>query len=222
MEIKAVIFDLDGTLIDSIEDIADANNQMLSEFGFPEHEVKEYIKWIGNGARLLVEASLPPKERGEDITIYLNKYKERYQKNIHNKTKLFSGIDKVLDMLTEQGIPMAINTNKPQALTDVVVDFYFKKWQFKNVIGHSNAFPRKPDPKGALHFAKQVNCNPGEVLLIGDSVVDIQTAQAAGMVPLGVSWGYGRPGIEGNTIKVVNSPNEILEFVNIGMVESSL
>ncbi len=219
MEIKAVIFDLDGTLIDTIEDIADANNQMLRYFGFPEHEVKEYVKWIGNGARLLVDASLPPKERGEDITVYLNKYTEYYQKNIHSKSKLFKGIDKVLDILVEQGIPMAINTNKPQALTDIVVDYYLNKWSFKSVIGHSNIFPRKPDPKGALHFAKQVCCNPEEVLLIGDSVVDVQTALSAGMIPLGVSWGYGMPGIEGKSIKVVNSPNEILEFINIPIRE---
>ncbi len=214
MEVKAVIFDLDGTLIDSIEDIADANNQMLASYGFPTHDVKEYIKWIGNGAKLLVEASLPPKERGGDIMQFLGKYKACYQQNIHNKSKLFTDIDKVLDALTSQGIPMAINTNKPQHLTDAIVEHYLKKWPFKSVIGHSNAFPHKPDPKGALHFAKQINCDPQNVLLIGDSVVDVQTAKAANMIPMGVSWGYGKPCIEDDCIRLVNTPLEILELIN--------
>ena len=222
MEVKAVIFDLDGTLIDSIEDIADANNKMLSDFGFPVHDVKEYIKWIGNGARLLVEASLPPKERGGDIARFLNKYNNYYQQNTHNKSSVFTGIDKVLDALTEKEIPMAINTNKPQNLTDAVVGYYLKKWPFKSVIGHSNTFPHKPNPKGALHFAKQVNCDPKHVLLIGDSVVDIQTAKAAGMMPLGVSWGYGQPCIEGDCLKIVNHPQEILDFIENNINEASV
>ena len=215
MEVRAVIFDLDGTLFDSIEDIADANNQMLSEYGYPVHDLSEYVKWIGNGARRLVEASLPPQKRGGDIMPYLKKYADSYQKNISNKSKLFPMVDKVLNVLAEQDIPFAINTNKPQHLTDIVVREHFKKWTFKNVIGHSNVFPHKPDPKGALHFARQIGCDPGNILFVGDSVVDMQTAKAAGMMPLGVSWGYGMPCMEGDNITVVNQPEEIIDYINV-------
>ncbi|MGQ1786062.1 HAD family hydrolase [Saccharicrinis sp. GN24d3] len=217
MEIKAVIFDLDGTLIDSIEDIADANNQMLREHGYPTHELKEYVKWIGNGARRLVDASLPPLLRGKDTMLYLNKYSACYEKNICNKSTLFPKIDHVLNELTEMDIPFAINTNKPQHLTDIVVEEYFNTWTFRSVIGHSNVFPHKPDPKGALHFARQINCDPKHILFVGDSVVDMQTAQAAGMIPLGVSWGYGKPGMEGDNVPVIQQPEKILNYIKINI-----
>ena len=214
MEIKAVIFDLDGTLINTIEDIADANNQMLSEYGYPIHELKEYVSWIGNGARRLVESSLPPEQRGEDNMHFINGFQQCYQNNISNKSRVYSGMEKVLDLLTEKNIPFAINTNKPQHLTDIVVERYFNQWSFKNVIGHSNAFPHKPNPKGALHFAKQINCDTQNILLIGDSVVDMQTAKAANMMPLGVSWGYGQPSMNGDGLKLVDHPQEVIDYIN--------
>ncbi|MCW3806853.1 HAD family hydrolase [Plebeiibacterium marinum] len=215
MGIKAVIFDLDGTLLDSIQDIADANNQMLSEYDYPLHELSAYVKWIGNGARRLVEASLPPNLRGGDSVPYIDKYQDCYKNNISNKSKIFEGMDRVLDYLTDKNIPMAIITNKPQNLTDIIVKKYFKNWSFKNVIGHSNAFPHKPNPKGALHFAKQINCDPKDILLVGDSVVDIQTAKAANMLPLGVSWGYGKPGAEDRCTVVVDQAQEIIDYIKI-------
>lgn len=213
MEVNAVIFDLDGTLIDTIEDIADANNKMLQEYGYPIHKVSKYIGWIGNGARALVEVSLPPQERNDNTQHYLKKYEQHYGENIHVKSKLFPQIDELLYWLTEKGIPFAINTNKPQYLTNAVVDFYLKKWPFANVIGHSNHFPHKPDPTGALHFAKRINCHPKNVLFIGDSIVDIQTAKAAGMIPMGVRWGYGNPDLGGKDVVMMESPRQIIDYV---------
>ena len=215
MEIKAVIFDLDGTLFDSIEDIADANNKMLQEFGYPIHSLKDYVGWIGNGARTLVEASLPPEKRNSDTLNYLKVYEDYYRKKINVKSKLYPNIDRMLDFITDNNIPMAINTNKPQLLTELVVEHYFKKWSFKSVIGHSNHFPHKPNPKGALHFAKQINCPPKNILFVGDSLVDIQTAEAAGMVPLGVSWGYGQPSVGGNDVSIIDRPLELLNYINV-------
>ncbi|TLX74645.1 HAD family hydrolase [Labilibacter sediminis] len=214
MEVKAVIFDLDGTIINTIEDIADANNRMLQEFGYPTHNINEYIGWIGNGARTLVEASLPPQKRNGDTLYYLDKYEQYYRENINNKSKLYPQIDKLFDFLTDNNILFAINTNKPQHLTDIVVDHYLKKWSFTDVIGHRNHFPHKPDPTGALHFAKQINCDPKYILFIGDSMVDIQTALAAGMIPMGVSWGYGQPQMQGDDVMLVDRPGEILDYIN--------
>lgn len=217
MEVKAVIFDLDGTLFDSIEDIADANNEMLKEFGCPAKDLKDYVSWIGNGAKRLVELSLPLHMRNGNIQPYLEKYKFHYRNHINKKSKLFPNIDQVLDLLAHKNIPIAINTNKPQHLTDIVVEHYLKKWPFQNVIGHSNSFPHKPDPSGALHFAKQIACDPQNILFVGDSVVDIQTAKAAGMMPLGVSWGYGHPGMESDEVIVVDTPNEMIDCITVKM-----
>ncbi|SMO69835.1 phosphoglycolate phosphatase [Saccharicrinis carchari] len=215
MEIKAIIFDLDGTLINSIEDIADANNRMLEEFAYPVHPLKDYVGWIGNGARTLVEASLPPEKRNRDTLHYLKVYEEFYRENISVKTKLYPNIAKVLDLISEYDIPMAINTNKPQHLTECVVKHYLSNWCFNSVIGHSNHFPHKPNPKGALHFAKQINCPPKNVLFVGDSLVDMQTANAAGMIPLGVSWGYGQPSVGAYGVNMIDQPEELLNYINV-------
>lgn len=211
--VKGVIFDLDGTLLDTIEDIADANNRMLVEFGYPTHHVNKYIEWIGNGARTLVEASLPPHARKENTLSYITKYKVYYEAHLNAKTKLFPEVANVLDALTSKNIPMAIVTNKPQPLANKVVNAFLSNWGFKSVIGHSNHFPHKPDTKGALHFAKQIECNPDQILFIGDSCVDIQTAIAAGMIPMGVSWGYGNPSLGGNNINVIHSPQRIIDYI---------
>jgi len=213
MEVNAVIFDLDGTLINTIEDIADANNKMLQEYGYPIHTVREYIGWIGNGVRALVEASLPPQKRNDNTLHYLKKHEQYYRNQLHKKSSLFPQMDKLLDLLTEKSIPIAINTNKPQYLTNVMVEFYLKKWIFTNVMVHHNHFPHKPNHKGVLHFAKQINCHPQNVLFIGDSIVDVQTAKAAGMIPIGVSWGYGNPDLGGTDVVMVDDPMQIIDYI---------
>ncbi len=214
-EVKGVIFDLDGTLVDSIEDMADAANEMLQQNGFPTHELKDYKRWIGNGARRLVEASLPPCERGDDVTIYLLQYEKHYAAKLLSKTKLFDGIEVVLDEISRAGIPMAVLTNKKQSWAEQIVKELLHQWHFEKIIGHGNAFPHKPDSQGALHFCKSINATPQQVLIIGDSVVDMQTARAAAMIPLGVKWGYGYPQMEGNHVEVVNTPLEILRHLRL-------
>ena len=222
MEIKAVIFDLDGTLLNSIEDIADANNMMLQEFGHPIHSLKKYVTWIGNGARTLVEASLPLEKRNGNTSHYVNRFEYYYSENLNVKSNLYPNIDKVLDMLTEKHIPFAIHTNKPQHLTQIVVEHYLKNWSFSNVLGQSPRFPRKPDPSGALYLALQLGCPPQNILFVGDSLVDMQTAKSAGMIPMGVSWGFGKPADSDNNIKMVHRPQEMIDYLlaNIKISES--
>lgn len=217
MEIKAVIFDLDGTLLNSIEDIADANNMMLEEFGYPIHPLNKYVAWIRNGARALVEASLPLEKRTSDIIHYMNRFGYYYHENINIKSTLYPNIDKVLDLLTENNIPFAIHTNKSQHLTQIVVEKLFNLWHFNDVLGQSERFPSKPNPLGALYLAEQINCPPQNILFVGDSLIDMQTARAAGMIPLGVSWGFGEPmdGVNDgvNDVKMVHSPQEMIDYL---------
>ncbi|SMO77502.1 phosphoglycolate phosphatase [Saccharicrinis carchari] len=213
MEIKAVIFDLDGTLLNSIEDIADANNKMLQQFGYPIHPLNKYVGWIGNGARTLVEASLPLEKREGDTSHYITQFEYYYSKNINVKSTLYPDMSVVLDMLDENRIPLAIHTNKPQHLTHIIVEHYLSKWSFKEVLGQSDRFPRKPDPSGALYLAQQVACPPHNILFVGDSLVDVQTAKSAGMIPLGVSWGFGEPAEGGNDVKMVHSAQQMIDYL---------
>lgn len=218
MIIKAVIFDLDGTLFDSIEDICDANNSMLKRFEYPEHDIDKYIQWIGNGTMKLVKASLPEYAKFDEDSLlnYLAVYENNYTKNIVSKSKIYDGIEGVLDFLVEAQIPFAINTNKPQELTNQIVEKCFKKWYFTTVIGQRPDLPIKPDPVGALNIAQQFGVKPENILFIGDSLVDINTAKNAGMIPLGVSWGYGNA-VGSKTMDVaymIDSPQEIIDFIN--------
>lgn len=215
MRFKAVIFDLDGTLINTIEDIANANNRMLQQFSYPLHPLVKYIQWIGNGAAKLVYSSLPSNiANGKGAEEYLQIYKKNYTERLCVKSAPYRGITEVLDFLTTSNIPMAINTNKPDDLASAVVDHYFADWKFTDVVGKSDAVPHKPNPTGALNIASRFKCKPEEIVFIGDSYVDMKTALAANMIPLGVSWGYGNPGPQqGENYKIVDESLEIIDFI---------
>lgn len=218
MEIKAIIFDLDGTLFNSIEDIVDANNAMLRNHDFPEHPLEKYIGWIGNGASKLVYASLPTHvtTTSTNLDKYLDEYSERYAEGIAIKSKLYPGIENLLNYLSAENISLSINTNKPQYLTNLVYQQYLINWHFKFVFGQSKEFPMKPDPAAALFISQSLRIEPENMLFIGDSEVDVKTANAAGMIPIGVPWGYGNVDLinkSGNGI-VVNTPDGIIDFLN--------
>ena len=218
MKIRSVIFDLDGTLLDTIEDIADANNEMLRSYGYPEHPVEEYINWIGSGARKLVKASLPTDtDMSEDKLLeFLDDYLKLYEKNIAVKTRLYKGISTVLDYLSEKNIPMSINTNKPYNITKIICDKYLVSWSFRYIYGQNGSIPKKPDPHTALTIAKGLDIKPENILFIGDSTVDLKTAKNAGMPFLGAKWGYGnhRELIEQTgALKMVDYPSQIIEFI---------
>ncbi len=218
MSVKAVIFDFDGTLLNSIEDIADAANKMLESYGFPIHKLDNYIGWIGNGAARLVKACLPKEilESVSSLNAYLETYNKCYSQNVHDKSHLYKGISEVLDFLTQHKIPFAINTNKPQDLTFAAHDFYLKNWNFVAVIGQNDHFEKKPAPDGALEIANKLQMTPEEILFIGDSYVDIETALAAGMQSLGVSWGYGSVDAmkEAGASTIVDDPYQIISFIS--------
>jgi phosphoglycolate phosphatase len=216
MKIKAIIFDLDGTLFNSIEDIALANNMMLEQNNFPTHGLGSYVKWIGNGALQLVVKSLPKDIQSSDddtLNNYLLQYSEFYAQNINVKSSLYSGIDRVLNYLTEENIPMSINTNKPHDLTMQVVKHYFELWDFKYIIGQKPGMEKKPNPQSALFIANELNIKPENILFIGDSDVDFKTGNNAGMQTMGVTWGYDEIDNSTGFDIVVDKTSEMIEFI---------
>ena len=213
--IKSVIFDLDGTLINSIGDIANSCNIMLENHRYPTHPWKEYIKWVGNGALRLVKEALPKDINFDDKTIneLLKEYTKTYEDNCTLNSYLYDGIPDVLDELTKKGITFSINTNKPHSVTLNVVDYYFKNWNFEHVIGQQPGGVKKPDPYAALFIAKNLGLKPSEMLFIGDSDVDAQTGKNAGMRTIGVTWGYQNISKETGFDHIADKPEEIIEII---------
>lgn len=209
-QIKAVIFDLDGTLINTLEDIQAANNRMLTQYGYPNYGVDQYKEWIGNGMLTLVTRSVfegkqPSEATLKEMTACTT---QNYFENYANKTHAYKGITEVLKTLKSKNIPMAILTNKPHRITLKVVNALFPTIPFQIVLGQSDRFPKKPAPDAALFIANELGVPPENFLFVGDSQVDMDTAQAAGMQALGVTWGYGTPVVEEHTL-----PSMIVEDV---------
>jgi len=214
MNIKGVIFDLDGTLVHTIDDIAGAANTMFARHGLPEHDVSYYLKWIGNGAVRFIELAFGEPVSQEQLMVYVAEFKEIYGQNLHKLSRVYDGIPEILDLLTASGIKISILSNKPHQLTCEVAAFYLSDWNFNPVFGQREEVPRKPDPAAAFEIADLMDVEPGQILFVGDSNNDILTAQAAGMIPLGVLWGYGQldtEAVEGD-YTIVERPSGLLSY----------
>ena len=192
MQYKAAIFDLDGTLIDSLADLADSANEMLAGFGFPRHDLDKYRYFVGNGSRKLIERCLPAEKAADSAFVdeALAKYKLCYDRNLTHKTVCYEGIMDMLTALQAKHIPLGICTNKHQSAADIIVDKLFPKDMFVSVIGDCKDMPRKPDPQKVLLIAAKMGVKPAEVAYFGDTSVDMDTANNAGMLPIGVTWGF--------------------------------
>ncbi len=216
MEYKGVIFDLDGTLLDTLEDLADAMNRTLEEKGFPSHPVKAYRHFVGNGAAKLVSRALPPEKQNERLTADCMKaFLKEYDRNWNRKTRPYDGVAELLDALTIKQIPIAIFTNKPHEFAQRCVHEFLAKWKFSAVFGQRKGYPMKPDPAVPLEIAGQLNTPPQAFLYLGDSDADMETAVNAGMLPIGALWGF-RPEKElreSGAAEVISRPEELLEFL---------
>ena len=215
MNIEGVIFDLDGTLVHTIEDIVDAANTMFEQYGLPIYQEADYLKWIGNGAGKLIESAISEDYDSMQLQSYVTTFKDIYSKNLHNKSSLYEGISGMLDELTKKGIKLSVLSNKPHNLTEQVVSYYLSNWSFISIFGQREGVPRKPDPYTAKEIAVVMNIDPKRIMLVGDSHYDLKTAMAAGMIPVGVTWGYGKLDItqlEG-AIKYVRHPAELVSLI---------
>lgn len=214
---KAVIFDLDGTLLDTLEDLGNATNKALIQVDQPIHNMEHYKYAVGEGIKLLAIRSLPQENQFlEDL--FLDKFimliKKEYEISWSKCTKPYDGILNLIEKLAMKSMKMAILSNKPDDFTQKMVDFYFNKSQFAYVLG-AGKFPLKPNPESALHIAKQFECNPKEIIYLGDTKTDMETAVRAGMYPVGVTWGFRERDelIQSGAKKIIDSPLELLDLV---------
>ena len=213
MKIAGIIFDLDGTLVHTIEDIAGAANTMFTMHSLPTHGVDYYLRWIGSGAVRFIERALDGDVEQDQLLRYVADFKEIYGNNLHNHSRVYEGIPEVLDELAEKRVKISLLSNKPHLLTRKVASHYLSAWPFDPVLGQREEVPRKPDPAAAFEIAEHMGLSPEQILFVGDSDNDIFTARAAGMIPLAVSWGYGRLDevpVDGD-FNTINHPSEILE-----------
>lgn len=189
---QAVLFDLDGTLLNTLEDIADSANAVLTRLQFPTHPVLDYRYFIGGGAAELMSNALPEGVRKDKklIQTCLEEFFVEYEEKWNSKTCLYPGISALLDRLTCEGWRLSILSNKPQDFTLRCVKEFLSHWIFEWVVGQQQGLPMKPSPEGAFRISRQMKLAPSEFLYLGDSEVDMQTARACGMFPVGVLWGF--------------------------------
>lgn len=209
----AAIFDLDGTLIDSLEDIADSMNAVLSSHGFAAHPLDSYKYFVGDGIATLVRRALPEKDSSEDtIRRCVQEMREEYRHRWQEKTRPYDGISRVLEELLRRGILLNVFSNKPEDFTRLTVDRFFGRERFQMILGVGPSVPAKPDPAGARRIAETLELPPERFLFFGDTNVDMKTARGAGMNPVGVRWGF-RSAEEltaAGAVKVLRHPEEIL------------
>ena len=219
MILKAAIFDMDGTLVDTLEDIFDGVNEMLEHFNLPQRTLDEVRNFVGNGARKLIERSLPAEKSSDEKFLQdaLKYYDECYSRHALNKTKPYDGIMEFLAELESKKIPLAVCTNKQHFAAVKIAEKIFSPIKFFEIVGDEFGKPRKPDPTRALEIAKKIGVQPSEVAYFGDTAVDMETAKNAGFFSVGVAWGF-RPKseLEESGAKIIVSrPNEILSVFKI-------
>jgi len=216
MEYKAVLFDLDGTLIDTVDDIGDAANRVLSNRKFPTHSISTYRLFIGEGARMLLTHALPEEDRNQDlINACLKEFIEDYRFNYNVKTKPYDGVPELLDRLQARGLKLAILSNKPHPITKDCVAFFLSQWNFDVVLGQHDSIPRKPDPQGALVVAQRLAIQPSKFIYLGDTAIDMKTAVSAGMFPVGVLWGFRslKELMENGARIVIDAPMQLMDII---------
>lgn len=214
---KGVIFDLDGTLMDTIADLADAANKACAEYGISPYSYAQFQQMVGNGLenliRLCVENSELSKTEKNDQTVktILARFLHFYDLGYLNKTRPYEGIVEMLRELQQKNIKMGINTNKRELYSKAIVSHTLSEIYFINIYAEGCRFAKKPDPAAALQLAHEMGLSPKQILYIGDSDVDMKTGQAAGMDTVGVAWGFrGAEELKQNLATyIVESPSEI-------------
>lgn len=191
MKFKGIIFDLDGTLLDTLEDLADSVNAILAGLNLPQHSLDDYRYHVGRGMRSLITNVLPAEMRSDKL---LNECVARmfaeYGKRWDAKTRLYEGIDGLLDTLTAHNIPMSIVSNKEHHFTLRVTEKFLGRWKFSAVFGEREGVARKPDPVSLFEAAGIMELKCEDILCLGDSGSDMAAALNAGMYPVGALWGF--------------------------------
>ncbi|MBQ7906770.1 MAG: HAD family hydrolase [Clostridia bacterium] len=214
--VNAVIFDLDGTLADTMDDLKTAMNNMLKSLGYKTRTKPELLSFINRGARNFVKSSLPKIVQDSELIVdsALDVYEQEYAKCYCESTYAFDGVKEALEGLKEKGIRIGVLSNKQDAFVKHICEKLFGKGFFKATMGQTS-LPTKPDPQGALLMARLLGAKPQNCIIVGDSDVDMMTAQNAGMTSIGVSWGYRSEDVlsRAGADYIVGSTEELLEAI---------
>ena len=215
MNIQGVIFDLDGTLIDSLEDIGDAMNHILAKYGLPRHSLDKYRYFVGDGLDNLVKRSLPPElVCDKNVSFYLSEFKSLYGEHCLDKTAPYPGILNMLQYLWKNNIHTAVFSNKSDEFTKHIVNSIFPGHEFETVSGAGNAILKKPDPAEAIRIMKSWKIDSAECLFVGDLPVDVETAHRSGMLSVAVTWGF-RGGSDTRILNPDFTVSEASEIISI-------
>lgn len=213
---KLVIFDLDGTLLNTIADLAHSTNYALNKLGYPTHEIDQYHFMVGNGINKLFERALPEGEKSEENVLRVRKqFIPYYDQHNADDSCPYPGIPELLSNLQAAGIQLAVASNKYHSATQKLIEHYFPKIHFTAVFGQREGRNVKPDPAIVFDILKIAGVDKKEVLYVGDSGVDMQTAANAGVTACGVTWGF-RPRTElekFNPSYIVDSAEKIQEYI---------
>jgi len=214
---KAVLFDLDGTLFSSLTDLGEAMNAVLANLGFPPHPIAAYRYFVGDGMKKLVTRSLPAKAANDPgiVEACLIQMKSEYGQRWDCYSKLYPGIPELLGQLQDRKMQLCILSNKPADLTEAIHNRFLSKWPFALVRGATEQIPLKPDPTGALEIAVELKIAPEAFLYLGDTAVDMLTANSAGMCAIGCLWGFREAAElrESGARILLNHPTELLDFL---------
>ncbi len=211
----AFIFDLDGTLIDSLKDISLCANKVLEEFSLPIHPLEDYRYFVGAGALTLVKNCVPKDLNEEEIKKVLKRFIEVYDKKLQANTNPYEGIMELLSKLHKKGIKIGILSNKPHEFTVKYVEEFFSEFNIEEIHGQKEHIPKKPDPTAAINIAKSFNIPCENIYFVGDTSIDMKTAKSANMKAVGVSWGFRKVEelIKNGADYIVKKPEDILSLI---------
>ncbi|MBQ9137765.1 MAG: HAD-IA family hydrolase [Alistipes sp.] len=216
MSKKLAIFDLDGTLLNTIGDLAACCNHMLAQRGLEQHSYDDYCHFVGNGVTRLVERALPEHLRtAEYIAEARRDFVEYYYNHIDAHSVVYEGVTEILECLTAAGVTLAVASNKFHTGTCRLIERFFGQFHFETIYGNRDGFPLKPDPAILQLIMSQCDATPENTYMIGDSGIDIQTATAAGVHSIGVTWGF-RPRAEleeNNAEHIADTPGQICDII---------
>ena len=213
---KLIIFDLDGTLLNTIADLASATNHALAANGYPQHATEEYRFFVGNGINKLFERALPDGEKTETNVLRIRQsFIPYYDVHCADLTRPYPGIPELLNTLQQKGIQIAVASNKYQRATGKLIPHFFPDIRFTAILGQREGIPRKPDPQIVHEIIKLADVQPEDVLYVGDSNVDMQTALHAKVDGIGVTWGF-RPRTEleeGHPFAIIDKASDLLAYI---------
>ncbi len=213
---SAVVFDLDGTLLDTLRDIGTAANDVLESLGKPVHSISDYRYLVGDGVAVLFQRALPETIHSLELRDRcVDGFRQRYAQRWNETSGPYDGIAELLTAMEQRGVPKAVLSNKPHSFTVQCVEEFLGKWKWSVVLGQSETVPPKPDPTGLKKLLDHLGLPPEQVLYVGDTNTDMRTAVAGGCYPLGVTWGFRdrQELLESGALKIVEHPSEILSLI---------